>query len=120
MISIVFLKEVHKSQGHPVNKCITNTLGEHNVAGEGVHHIHHVLIISKDGDANLVALAINVTLLDVVEGCLGLISVARANLSKNGCTNLMPHELENLVVGFEADVIQIHVSGPQIKVRFFQ
>jgi hypothetical protein len=101
----MFPKDAQKSQGHPVNKCITNTLGERNIAGKGAHRIHRVLIISENRNANLVAIAINVTLLDVVEGCLGLIGVARANLSKNECTNLVPRKLENLVVDLEADVI---------------
>jgi hypothetical protein len=68
----------------------------------------------------LVAITIDVTLLDVVEGRLGLIGVAHANLSKNGCTNLVPRKLENLVVDLKADVAQICVSSLQIEVRCFQ
>ncbi len=68
----------------------------------------------------MVAITINITVLDVVEGRLGLIGLARANLSENGCTNLVPRELENLAVDLEADVVRIRVSGPQIKVQCFQ
>jgi hypothetical protein len=64
-----------------------------------------MLIISKNRNSNLVAIAIKVTLLNMVKGCLGMIGVARANLSKNRCTNLVPRKLENLAVNLEADVI---------------
>jgi hypothetical protein len=70
------------------------------------------LIISKVRNANLAAITINVTLLDVIQGGLGLVGISHAFFCKNRCTNLVLYQLEYLVVNLKVDVIQIHVGGP--------
>ena len=112
--------QTQKSRGHPVNQGIANTLGEHNDASKGAHCIHHVLIIRKNGNTNLVAIAINVALLDVVESHLRLVGVTCENFSKDGCTNLVPHELQKFTVDVEAYIGRIGVGHLQTKIQCFQ
>jgi hypothetical protein len=95
VISLILLENTEEAASHVINKSIANTLGEPLVACKTVHGTHHALIICVHRNANMVAIPINVALLDMVEGGLRLVRVASANFVKDRGTDLMPSKLED-------------------------
>ena len=73
VIHIILTEDCDKTFIEAVNQHITNALGELGFSSKWAHCVHHTLVISKDGGANNVAIAINVRLPEMLNGSLGLI-----------------------------------------------
>ena len=82
LIRVILMEDCDKTIIEAVNQCITNALGELGFSSKWAHYVHHTLVVSKDGGANNVAIAINVRLPDMLDGSLGLIQVVGAELVK--------------------------------------
>ncbi len=67
-------------------------------------------------NANMVAIPINIALLDMVEGSLRLVCVASENLGKDRGTDLMPSKLEGFPIDVQIDIIGVGICGLQIEV----
>jgi hypothetical protein len=64
----------------------------------------------------MVAIPIDIALLDMVEGGLRLVRVASANLSKDRGTDLMPSKLEDFLIDVQIDIVGVGICGLQIEV----
>ncbi len=117
MISIILLEYTEEAASHAINKSIANTLGEPLVACKRAHGAHHALIICVHRNANMVAIPINMALLDMVKGGLRLVRVASANLCKDRGTDLMLSKLEDFPIDVQIDIIGVGICGLQIEVR---
>ena len=83
MVNIVAAEDGREVIVQTVNQCITYALGEPGFAREWTNCVHHPLIISKHRDTDIVAICIDVGLLDVLKRCLRLVGVARTQLVEN-------------------------------------
>ncbi len=83
MVSTILLENTKEVTIHSINKGIANALGECGVTSKWTHSTHHVLVICKNRNANMISIPIDITLLDVVEGSLWLIGVPSAYLGKH-------------------------------------
>ncbi len=117
VMSIILLEYTEEAASHALNKSIANTLGEPLVAHKRAHGTHHVLIICVNRNANMVAIPVNIALLDMVEGSMRLFPVASANLGKNRGTDLMPSKLEDFLIDLQTDIVGVGICGLQIEVR---
>jgi hypothetical protein len=65
----------------------------------------------------MVAIPVNIALLDMVKGGVRLVCEASANLGKDIGTDLMPSKLENFLIDVQIDIIGVGICGLQIEVR---
>ncbi len=117
VISIILLEYTEEAASHAINKSIEYTLGEPLIARKRAHGAHHALIICAHRNANMVAIPVDIALLDMVEDGLRLVRVASANLGKNRGTDLMPSKLEDFPINLQIDIVGVGICGLQIEVQ---
>jgi hypothetical protein len=116
VISIILLEYTEEAASHAVNKSIANTLGEPLIACKRAHGAHHALIICVHRNSKMVAIPVDIALLDMVEGGLRLVRVASTNLGKDRGTDLMPSKLEDFLIDVQIDIVGVGICCLQIEV----
>ena len=83
VVGLIPAKDSQKALVHAINQGIANTLRKHRFASKQMHSVHDSLVVCEDGGANEVAFGVKKQLLDVLESCLGLIGIARADFGED-------------------------------------
>ncbi len=68
----------------PINEHVTDAHGKASSSRKWLHSIHHALITDKDRVGNKVPGAVDIRLLDVLEGGVGLTGIPLVNFRKDG------------------------------------
>ncbi len=103
MLGVVLPELGHQCAIQPLDKAIAHADCILLLHSKRMHSVHHSLIVLDDAGGDRLAVGTHQCLADVLENCMWLVTVAGAELDKDGRCDLLEAKTYNLPVDIVAD-----------------